>query len=172
MFFSNLKGLISTYTWASWTLNTCVSVGTSSCRYLQVTTTHLYEKLLLNLTPHGKCERIQTLRHNDLSKQNLESPQYWLQYVFQLQMPHRLIGKLHSNHSQNIHYIHGVGTLQQIRFKMSIAPAYPKSQKNDIKMHQMDCKFKQIIKLNDGYMWNISHKHMCKNAAFLVFHLT
>jgi len=136
MFFSNLKGLISTYTWASWTLNTCVSVGTSSCRYLQVTSTNLYEKLLLNHTSHGKCERIQTLRQNDLSKQNLELPQYWLQYVCQLQMSHHLSGKLHSYHSQN--YIHGVGTLlliytlQQIRFKMSIAPAHPKSQKNDM----------------------------------------
>jgi len=138
MFFSNFKGLISTYTWASWTLNTCVSVGTSSCRHLQVTSTNLYEKLLLNHTPHGKCDRIQTSRQNDLSKQNLESPQYWLQYVCQLQMSHHLIGKLHSDHRQNIHYIHGVDTLllictlQQIRFKMSIAPAYPKSQKNDM----------------------------------------
>jgi len=84
MFFSNLKGLISTYTWASWTLNTCVSVGISSCQYLQVTSIHLYEKLLLNHTPHGKCEAIQTLRQNDLSKRNFESLQHWLQYVCRL----------------------------------------------------------------------------------------
>lgn len=36
--------------------------GTNSCQYLQVTSTHLYQKLLLDHTPHGKCERIQTLK--------------------------------------------------------------------------------------------------------------
>jgi len=138
MFFSNLKGMTSTYTWASWTLKICVSVGTSSCWCLQITITHLYEKLLLSYTPHGKCARIQTLRQNDMSKQNLGHYSTDCNMFVDSQMSHYLIGKLHSDHSQNIHYTHGVGTLllictlQQIRLKMFIATACPKSQKNDM----------------------------------------
>jgi hypothetical protein len=174
MFFNNLKGMISTYTWASWTLKICVSVGTSSCWCLQVTTiTHLYEKLLLSHTPHGKCVRIQTLRQNDLSKQ------YWLQYVCRLanvslsewqvtqwsQPKHTLStwcwyspSYMYSpaNKTQNVHCLS--------------MPKKPEEWHG--KTHHMDCKFKQIIEPDDGYLWTNSHKYTYKNAAFLVFHST
>lgn len=178
MFFSNLKGLISTYTWASWTLNTCVSVGTSSCRYLQVTSTHLYEKLLLNHTPHGKCERIQTLRQMIWANRTLSH--YSTDYMFVncanvsssdwqvtqwLQPKHTLYTWCWYSPS---HMYSPANKIQNVH-----CPSIPKKPKEwHDKMHHMDCKFKQIIKLNDGYLWKISHKYTRKNAAFLVFHST